>query len=230
MDVQEIPKHEGKFKLPSELNRIRVLTRPLAIRNYLRNHEVKKFHLGCGPNYKEGWLNADKFDSRADIYFNGHLAFPFREDTFQYIYSEHTLEHIRMRKVKFFLSESLRILKPGGVFRISVPDLELFARKYTEKDEAFFAHYMKEYADLRKAGKEKYWLVRSPGGVLNTLATRHFFHHRWFYDFETLQSCALELGYSKVDRRSFANSPVETLGAMDRQIRESESLYIELTK
>ena len=63
---------------------------------------------------------------------------PFKNNTFNYLYSEHTLEHLEITKVKFFLKECWRILKPGGIFRVTVPDLELLATKYVEKDTDLF--------------------------------------------------------------------------------------------
>lgn len=219
-----------KKKLPSELTRVLVLVRPFKIKQYLKSHAEPKLHLGCGPKYKEGWLNADKFDSRADIYLNGYKRMPFNDNTFQYLYSEHTLEHLRITKIKFFLEECHRVLKPGGIFRITVPDLELVARKYVEKDQEFFRPYLEKYEPQRKQDKAKYWLVRTPGGVVNTLATKYFHHHRWFYDFDTLSQCCQEVGFEKVERKSFQDSEVPALATMDWAHRKHETLYMELTK
>jgi len=219
-----------KKKLPSELTRIFIFIRPFKVKKYLENTQEPKLHIGCGPQYKEGWLNADKFDSRADIYLNGYDKMPFKNDTFDYIYSEHTLEHLKITKVKFFLEECLRVLKPGGVFRVTVPDLELLATKYVEKDTDFFASYLEEYEPIRKKGNLKYWLVRSPAGILNTLATKHFFHHRWFYDFETLRQCGKEIGFQKIIKCQFGKSEYPLLGKMDIADRKHETLYVELTK
>ncbi len=219
------------YKLPSELTRLLVFARPFIVKKYLSNASIPKFHIGCGPNYKEGWLNADKFDSRADIYLNAYHKQPFKEDTFHYLYSEHTLEHLKITKIEFFLKECLRVLKPGGVFRFSVPDLELLAKKYVERDEAFFEPYLEKYNNLRtKTAKPKYWLVRSYGGIINTLATKHFHHHRWFYDFETIEICCKEVGFSQVIKQSFGQSLVAELGAMDQEKRAHESLYVDLVK
>jgi len=219
-----------KKKLPSELTRILILTRSLKIRKYLKTYSEPKLHIGCGQNYVEGWLNADKFNSNADIYLNAYARAPFKNNTFQYLYSEHTLEHLKITKVKFFLEECFRILKPGGIFRITVPDLELLATKYIEKDAAFFEPYLEMYEHHRLSGNLKYWMVRSYGSILNTLGTKHFFHHRWFYDFDTLEPCCQEVGFRKVNKRSFRNSEVELLGDMDRESRKHETLYLELTK
>ncbi|MEM6632724.1 MAG: methyltransferase domain-containing protein [Bacteroidota bacterium] len=219
-----------KQKLPSELTRVLILVRPFKIRKYLKNHPEPKLHIGCGPQYREGWLNADKFDSRADIYMNGYNRMPFKDNTFNYLYSEHTLEHLRITKVKFFLEECRRVLKPGGIFRVTIPDLELMAQKYVEKDYAYFQPYLEMHEKKREDGNPKYWLVRTPGAILNTIATRYFFHHRWFYDFKTLELCCKELGFQKVEKCAYNQSEVDLLANMDRETRKRETLYVELTK
>jgi len=48
------------------------------------------------------------------------------------VYHSHVLEHIDRDAVPRFLEEILRVLKPGGVHRIVVPDLERYVREYLE--------------------------------------------------------------------------------------------------
>ena len=219
-----------KFKLPSELTRILAIVRPFKINKYLKENTDPKLHIGSGLNYKEGWLNADKFDSGADIYLDGYQRMPFKDKTFNYLYSEHTLEHMKITKVQFFLEECMRVLKPNGIFRITVPDLEIFATKYVERDGEFFKPYLDKFEPRSRNGKSKYWMVRSYGGILNLIGTKYFFHHRWFYDFETLEKCCKEVGFQKIERKSFRESKIEFLGQMDRETRKHETLYIELSK
>ncbi len=219
-----------KKKLPSELTRALIVLRPFKIKKYLSNSDEPKLHLGCGPVYKEGWLNADKFDSRADIYLNGYKKMPFKDNTFKYIYSEHTLEHLKIAKVPFFLGECLRVLQPGGIFRVTVPDLKLLATKYVNNDQAFFAPYLDEYKKYREEGNYKYWLVRSPAGILNTLGTKYFFHHRWFYDYETIRLCAEEIGFRQALHQSYGQSEARILGDMDQKMRKHETVYVDLIK
>jgi SAM-dependent methyltransferase len=85
----------------------------------------------------DGWLNLDypfeamahKRDfSKIDIVHNlmDGKPFPVPNDTFHCVYSEHTLEHLPFPMVVFTVLEVKRILKPGGVFRIAVPDADKF--------------------------------------------------------------------------------------------------------
>ncbi len=82
--------------------RFRVLVRNQKIKQHLKSNKSPRLHIGCGSNHVVGWLNADKFNPAADIYLNVYKKMPFKGNTFDYLYSEHTLEHLNITKVKFF--------------------------------------------------------------------------------------------------------------------------------
>jgi predicted SAM-dependent methyltransferase len=94
----------------------------VTIKKYLRDNKVPKLQVGCGPNYMKRWLNADIVSG--DIYFNAKRKFPFKNNTFDFIFCEHFIEHIPLNTGQNFLTECHRILKKDGVIRITTPDLE----------------------------------------------------------------------------------------------------------
>jgi predicted SAM-dependent methyltransferase len=55
---------------------------------------------------------------------------PAEEGSVDAVYHSHTLEHIDRDDVPGFMAEILRVLKPGGIHRIVVPDLEAPVRAY----------------------------------------------------------------------------------------------------
>jgi len=84
--------------------------------------EAKKLNLGCGSDYREGWINADlsewiKKDVTLDL---RNIPLPFEDNSFDYIFSSHTLEHISGSLTPLMI-ELWRILKPKGVLEIRVP-------------------------------------------------------------------------------------------------------------
>lgn len=90
-------------------------------------------NLACGPIFIENsnWINLDYISSSKSVKkVNLLQRLPFNQGTAELVYSSHFLEHIPYSKVKDFLSEILRILKPGGVIRIVLPDLEEMANNY----------------------------------------------------------------------------------------------------
>lgn len=95
--------------------------------------DVRMLNIGCGPTIDDDFENVDffSFDSRvriADI----RKKIPFDDEIFDLIYNSHFLEHMDKEGGKKFLSECLRVLKPGGVLRVVVPDLEVAATKYLQ--------------------------------------------------------------------------------------------------
>ena len=140
------------------------------------------------------------------------------------------LEHLKITRVEHFFKECFRVLKPDGIFRITVPDLELVARKYVEKDHEFFEPYLKKGEVRRASGNKKFWMVRSYGGVLNMFGTPYYSRHRWFYDYDTIKLCAEEVGFKNIVRQFFEKSQAAALSKMDREHRQFETVYVEMTK
>jgi predicted SAM-dependent methyltransferase len=97
-----------------------------------------QLNLGCGLNLKPGWVNIDlgKF---ADLQLDLREPFPFPDNSAAFIYSEHVFEHFSYpEEAGHILSESLRVLRPGGVFSIGVPDSEMAIGAYGNEDNDFF--------------------------------------------------------------------------------------------
>ncbi len=216
--------------LKGELVRLRVLTRPGTIRRYLASHETPRLHLGCGSQVVDGWLNADMFKANADIYLNAKQLFPFKDNAFATVYSEHMLEHIKVDKVPQLLREVHRILHKGGLFRVTVPDLDVYIQRYLNQDEEFFGPIKEKFREKMAEKPNKYWLVRTNGGVVVSRAVHRFYHHHWMYDFETLRSCLDEVGFTQVTKQQFRNSIDPVAGNMDRESRAAESLYVDAIK
>jgi SAM-dependent methyltransferase len=58
---------------------------------------------------------------------------PFPEDTFDSVYALHIIEHLTPEEGREFVAEVFRVLRPGGIFRVSTPDLEGIVRAYLER-------------------------------------------------------------------------------------------------
>ena len=161
---------------------------------------------------------------------NATSRFPFKDNSFDVIYSEHMIEHIFVDRIPIFLEEIHRVLKPGGVFRVTTPDLEIHARNYIQKNDEFFKPIIEKYMARWDRQKAKYWLVRSNGGAFMTRAVQRFYRHRWVYDFETLSSCLKEVGFSKCLKQSVGKCVIDSAGKMDREDRAFETLYVDAIK
>ena len=90
----------------------------------LADADEPKLQLGCGNHPLDGWLNTDASPRAADVMrLDAARRFPFPDDAFAYVYSEHMIEHVSFRSAERALAESFRVLAPGGKIRVSTPDL-----------------------------------------------------------------------------------------------------------
>lgn len=87
-----------------------------------------KINLGCGIDYKEGFINVDFHDhSKVDKVINlNTIPYDFAADSIDFIYASHVLEHLNDPFT--IMKELHRILKPNGILHIKVPH---FSRGFT---------------------------------------------------------------------------------------------------
>ena len=60
----------------------------------------------------------------------------FPDNTFDAVNSYHLMEHFTPQEAERLMAEMFRVLKPGGILRVSVPDLESICREYLHQLEA----------------------------------------------------------------------------------------------
>ena len=97
-------------------------------------------NLGCGERTHPDWLNVDLTAGKSDVLkYDLTTGVPFPSDRADAVYCAAVLEHFRRQNVAQFLKEIYRVLKPGGVIRVGVPDLEKLCQIYLEKLQAALA-------------------------------------------------------------------------------------------
>jgi predicted SAM-dependent methyltransferase len=100
-------------------------SRAVIIDNYLETEETPRLQIGTGDNVLCGWLNTDVRPLLETIVFlDATTTFPFADGAFDYVFSEHVIEHISYLEARFMLGECLRVLRPEGRLRIATPSLE----------------------------------------------------------------------------------------------------------
>ena len=92
-------------------------------------------HLGCGYVNHPSFINIDALPAPHIHYLRSidNLS-PFQDNTIDLVYASHCLEHFPYREVPKVLSEWYRVLKPGGILRISVPDFDKITEIYLSND------------------------------------------------------------------------------------------------
>jgi predicted SAM-dependent methyltransferase len=88
-------------------------------------------NLGCGAHFHPQWVNVDFSKTGEGVISHNLLAgVPFNDNEFDVVYHSHVLEHFQKRDAISFINECYRILKPGGIIRIAIPDLEQIVNNY----------------------------------------------------------------------------------------------------
>lgn len=189
-------------KRPLERRRAEAATREGSLR----------LHLGSAWQPKEGWFNVDLAGHPVDLAWNLAHGLPFPDASADAIFHEHLLEHLPLEAAAKLIEESHRVLSPGGVMRIAVPDA---------------GRYLLSYADGGQGLIDEY----RPGRPTNLLAAQEIFYlhgHRSAWDLETLELFVLAGGFEECEGRRFGDSRIEP--CPDSPHREQESIYLEAVK
>ena len=176
----------------------------------------------CGPHVAPGFVNLDINETvRGVVPWDCRRTLPFSDATVAGIRAEQFVEHLEPREdLPRFFADALRVLRPGGVLRVIVPDAEAYLRAYCRNDLEGFRE------------------LAVPDPFPADLPTRmdvvnHIFHqwheHRWAYDFETLERRLREAGFGRIERMRYRESRDPRL-ACDLDVHAPYSLYVDATK
>jgi len=95
-----------------------------------------RLNIGCGAVLKEGYINVDLFVQHPNVVLAPADNLPYPDNSVDEVFSSHLLEHISHLQTASVLSEWRRVLKPGGVFNLVVPNLEWCMRNWLNKTES----------------------------------------------------------------------------------------------
>ena len=94
---------------------------------------MKYLNVGCGKKFSTDtiWENIDMVSHSKHVRsYNLIKGFPYSDNSFDAVYHCQVLEHIPKEEAANFLKECLRVLKPGGILRVVVPDLQNIMQEY----------------------------------------------------------------------------------------------------
>jgi len=183
--------------------------------------------LGKLDNTQYEWHSKGLF--REVHYWDLAIPLPFLSNSFSFAYSSHVLEHLYLLDVRRFLAELFRVLKPGGLVRIVIPDLLIIAKEYVRvseglKDDSLL--FLGE--DISASGGADMFLSFFYGVAVGDATHQKLFGHRWMYDFESLQHYMTEAGFIGIHRLCFREGACPDLDVLDTRPRES--LHVEAIK
>lgn len=173
-----------------------------------------RLHIGSGGEHKDGWINIDLAGDPVELVWNLKRGLPFPDRSAEAVFSEHLLEHIPLPGVVQTLRECHRVLKPGGIMRVGVPDAGTLLESYAKGGEGFI--------ETTRPGR--------PTAMLAVQELFYWYEHCTMYDRETLSWLLAATGFTDEVHRC---EPMETrlpVPAPDTERRWAETMYLETTR
>jgi predicted SAM-dependent methyltransferase len=218
--AQEIVRAEVR----AAVSRLRAVVDPRVRRRVaaVRQHRGLLANVGSGPAVLTGFVNLDVVGMHRDVLpWDSRRTLPFADASCRGVRLEHFLEHLDPRhELPALLAECRRVLEPGGVVRIIVPDAARFLAAYVAGGRAGF--------DALAVPDPWPNDLPTPMDVVNH--TFHQWHeHRWAYDEQNLGWRLRAAGFVEVTREGYGTSRLPEL-AQDAPGHEPYSLYVDAVR
>jgi predicted SAM-dependent methyltransferase len=196
------------------------------VRRYLESAAEPKLHLGAGPVRLPGWLNTDLISG--DVQLDVGRRLPLPDSVFAFAFAEHLIEHLTQRDAVRLLAELHRVLRPGGVLRLTTPDLKKVIALYEDRNPAVSR---RDYALFLEGVTGK----RYDRGCQVLNDQLRLWGHRYVYDQEDLEARLGEAGFEPVKRLAPGESEHEALRGIESHggaewVNRAEAMCLEATR
>lgn len=197
----------------------------------LKGKKGLKVELGGGRNPRSGWVNIDlsvRFPPDVDpimdsdtviINYDLRGGLPLEEGSCDYIYSVHFFEHLEYRHGLKLMRDCYRALRPGGVFRIALPNFRGLFDAYLQGDY--------KYVELIDILKKLPWVEPGTETLVDHInyGVYQYGEHKCIYDEEKIILILHRIGF-----RSVAPSSYQEGMDSDAPSRQRYSFYVEAVK
>lgn len=145
---------------------------------------------------------------------------PLPGGSVEVLYTSHMLEHLDRRDAQSFLREVHRVLAPGGVVRIVVPDLGKLIERYVAEGDAdvFVAKTLLAQERPRTFLQMLRYLVVGPRD------------HLWMYDGQSLCRLLAAAGFREAQVAEPGSTRIPDPGDLDLYERADQSVCVEAMK
>jgi predicted SAM-dependent methyltransferase len=171
-------------------------------------------NVGCGAFPLEGFCNIDYIWGPRRYCFDVTRGIPLATASVKGIFSEHCLEYLKVDQCLAVLRDFRRILKPGGVARIVLPDGGLYCRLYMQAISGEAVTW--PYPELGKP----------PIYYVNRIMSGYGHYSGFIYDFEAFKEIMLSAGFREVHREAYLQGRDPRL-LVEQERRAIESFYAE---
>ena len=177
---------------------------------------IRRLNWGCGPDAAPDWINADLIETPGiDICSDIRDGLPLPDDDLDYAFSSHALQQLPFLEVDPALRELRRVLKPGGVLRLGLPDLDRALEAWRTGDSAYF-------------------LV--PDADARSLSTKFVVQMTWYgssamlFNYDVIEEMLRRAGFREVLRCVFGQTRSHFPEIVELDNRERETLFVEAWK
>lgn len=177
--------------------------------------DVVRLHLGCGPVVVPGWLNVDRHRAAGvDLCADLVAGLPLRDGGASCAVAMHVLQDLAWPDIPIVLRDWHRVLRPGGVLRLGLPDLDRALDAYRRGDGGYF--HVPD-SDARSIGAKLVTQIIWYGSV------------RTPFTFDYANEVLGDAGFRDIRRCEFGctQSGLPELASLDNRARES--LFVEAT-
>lgn len=204
------------------------------LKRYFLKHPVSRLHVGCGLSILPGWCNVlyernqeygrvKKINGGLFLNFNLLNEWPWPKGSVSFVAGAHFIEHIDLNQCLKFVREAYEVLRPGGIIRLSCPDLEVYARHYINDNGGFFRNEQVQKACVFKE-------ARTPSQIFAAKAYDSGGAHKWFHDYTSLKNVLERAGFVNIQKVGRLEGKVPDLEKLELPDREIESVYVEAQK
>jgi ubiquinone/menaquinone biosynthesis C-methylase UbiE len=173
----------------------------------------RRLHWGCGPITPFGWVNSDVAPGPGvDVVADIRRGLPLPAEAFDYVVSIHALPELSYPEQDGALAELYRVLRPGGVLRLGLPDMARAARAYLANDLDYFL-----------IGDD---VVRCAAGKMIVQLT-WYGRSRCLFTAEFIQELLERNGFRDVAHCAYQQTASGIPGIVELDDRPLESLFVE---
>ena len=148
---------------------------------------------------------------------------PLKEGSCDGIYSSHVLEHLSLADFRSALVNTHKLLKPGGTFRVVVPDVKALVREYMESSSPAAAVDF-----IRATGMGTESRTTGVRALLKSLLANH--GHLWLWDYESVELELGKAGFVDIRSAAFNDSSDVMFREVEDASRFSNSVAIECSR
>lgn len=214
----------------------------------INNKNFPKLNIGCGLNAPKDWVNLDaswnawlaksplllkllkltnllpkkllEIDWPTNVIIHdARKPLPFKNNSFEAVYSSHLLEHLYLNEAEKFLKECFRILCPGGIIRIVVPDFKYILEEYRNG-----LNQKKPFRDLADNISRKIFIwEQKPYGknIMRKIydSMKDFHSHKWMYDASSLINHLEKAGFVNAKEMKANQSKIKGIENVEKADR-----------